>query len=225
MKRNGCELLTKALGTNSPVLEAYRSLRTAIQFAEVNAPVRVIEVTSTALGEGKSTVAANLASVMALTGARCILVDADLRRPVQAKALGFNGKAGLTNVLVGTTDLNGALLETEVKGLQLLPSGAKPPNPSELLGSEAMASLLHELRTKADMVIIDTPPLLPVTDAVLLAPKVDGTILVVQAGRTQREAVLRAKQLLESVHGRILGVVLNGVDPWSGYRRYYHYRD
>ncbi|HHW13688.1 MAG TPA: CpsD/CapB family tyrosine-protein kinase [Firmicutes bacterium] len=224
--RNPRQLLITTLGSNSPVVEAFRSLRTNIQFAGVKAPLRVIEVTSTGPGEGKSSVAANLACVMALTsGTRCILVDADLRKPVQAKTFGRSGRVGLTNVLVGSLTPDEALCDTDIEGLKLLPSGPLPPNPAELLGSAAMESLLKELRTAADTIIVDTPPVLPVTDAALLAPKVDGTLLVVRSGVTAREAALRAKQLLETAQARIIGVVLNGVTPRDGgyYHHYYHY--
>ncbi|MGE5508888.1 MAG: CpsD/CapB family tyrosine-protein kinase [Chitinophagales bacterium] len=219
------KLLIKSLGSNSPVVEAFRTLRTNLQFAGVKAPLKVIEVTSTAPGEGKSSVAANLASVMALaSGAGCVLVDADLRKPVQAKTFGLSGRVGLTNVLMGSLTWREALKETGIEGLKLLPSGPTPPNPAELLESEAMAKLLAELREAHDVVIVDTPPALPVTDAALLAPKVDGTILVVRAGSTPREAALRGKQLSENAHARIVGVVLNQVQPKdSRYQHYYHY--
>ncbi|MDI6872259.1 MAG: CpsD/CapB family tyrosine-protein kinase [Bacillota bacterium] len=222
---NARKLLIRSLGSNSPVVEAFRSLRTNIQFAGIKAPLKVIEVTSTVPGEGKSSVAANLASVMALSsGARGVLVDADLRKPVQARIFDLSGRVGLTNVLMGSMSLEEALKETGIEGLKLLPSGPIPPNPAELLESEAMVSLLDALRTQCDFVIVDTPPLLPVTDAALLAPKADGTILVVRAGRTPREAIRRGKQALEAADARVIGVVLNQVAPRDHtYQHYYHY--
>lgn len=219
------ELLIKSLGSNSPAVEAYRSLRTNIQFASITAETKVVVVTSPGPGEGKSSVAANLASVMALAGSKCFLVDADLRKPVQAGQFGVSGRIGLTDVLMGSLDLEDALVETEVEGLTLLPSGPTPPNPAELLGSQVMKDLIQRLRESADFVIIDAPPLLPVTDAALLAPNTDGTILVLKSGETDKQAMVRAKQLLEAVQARILGVVLNGVTPKNGgYYHHYYYR-
>ncbi|MBO8126470.1 MAG: CpsD/CapB family tyrosine-protein kinase [Firmicutes bacterium] len=217
------KLLIKTLRSNAPAVEAFRSLRTNIQFTNIAASTKVIALTSAGPSEGKSSVAGNLASVMALAGSKCILVDADLRKPVQAKQFGVSGRVGLTNVLMGSLSVEDALVSTEIEGLRLLPSGPIPPNPAELLGSALMKSTLEELRERADIVIVDTPPLLPVTDAAVLASIVDGTILVVKSGETHKQAVIRAKQSLESVNARILGVVLNGVIPKTGYYQHYYY--
>lgn len=218
-------LLINSLGTHSPVVEAFRSLRTNIQFAGVKAPLKTVLVTSVTPGDGKSSIAANLATVMALAGTSTILVDADLRKPVQTKFFGLKRQVGLTNVLLGSLQLEEVIVDTQVQGLKLLPSGTIPPNPAELLGSEAMLGVLEMLKTMAELIIIDTPPLLPVTDAALLAPRTDGVLLVVRSGRTQRQDALQAKQLLENVEARVLGVVVNDVKPEheEGSYHYYHY--
>lgn len=220
------KVLIRELGADSPAVEAFRNLRTNVQFAGVKAPTKVIAVTSTVPDEGKTTVAANLATIMALGGSQTVLVNADLRRPFLAKAFDVSGRVGLTNVLLGTTTVEEALVETGTQGLQLLPAGPVPPNPAELLSSSAMSVLLEQLRCGADMVIVDTPPLLALSDALVLAPQVDGFILVVRSGHTPRQAVLETKQRLEAVGARMLGVVLNGVKPGDGYYNYYysHYR-
>lgn len=203
-----------ALGAPSPrTAEAVRQLRTNLRFAAVDDPPRVVMVTSSNPGEGKSTVIAHLAQSLAAAGQPVILVDADLRRPRQALQFGVDGRVGLSEVLSGDVELPDALVELE-HGLLLLPAGRTPPNPSEQLGSHRMQELLR-LLAETHMILVDAPPVLPVTDSTLLAAVVDGTILVVRHGKTRKDHVEVAREMLGKVQARMLGVVLNGV-PSSG---------
>ncbi len=165
------EKLITARHPRSPTSEAYRSLRTSLRFSSLDHPLRSLIVTSANALEGKSTMAANLAVVMAQTGSRVVLVDADLRRPMVHKIFQVSNKEGLTNILFEDRPvLDGHLQETGIENLRVLPSGPLPPNPSELLGSQKMRGLLEQIKEEADIVVFDTPPILPVTDAVVLAP-------------------------------------------------------
>lgn len=217
-------LLIHSLGSHAPEVEAFRALRTNLQFAGVKTPLRSILITSVTPQDGKSSIAANLAAVMALAGTSTILIDADLRKPVQSQIFfGSSGQVGLTNVLLGSLKMEDVVMETAVRGLKLLPSGTIPPNPAELLGTEVMGEVIEKAEGMADLVIIDTSPLLPVTDAALLAPRTDGVLLLVRAGWTQRQEAVQAKQILENVHARILGVVVNDVRPEHGRHYDYYY--
>ncbi|SCF17425.1 capsular exopolysaccharide family [Micromonospora purpureochromogenes] len=189
--------------------EAVRKLRTNLRFVDVHEPARVIAVTSALQGEGKTTLSCNLAIALAEAGWRVLLVDADLRRPKVADYLGLDGGVGLTDVLVGDVQVGDVVQRWGDKSLLVLPSGSAPPNPSELLGSKAMADLLLALRESADIVIIDTAPLLAVTDGVVVAVQADGALLVTQQGRTSRTQVAAAARSLHSVSVRLLGCVLN----------------
>ncbi len=204
--------------------EELRHLRTNLSFVEVDKSVRVMTVTSAVAAEGKSTIAANLALVFAEAGNRVVLLDADLRKPRLAEIFDIEGAVGLTNVLAGQVPLDSVLQPWGAGRLFILPSGTCPPNPSELLGSRAMADLLGSLRDRFDMVIIDTPPLLPVTDAAVVAAHADGSILVVRYGRTSIGQVRSALQALQAVEARVFGYVLNMM-PTKGSRRkdYYYY--
>jgi len=190
--------------------EALRQLRTNLRFVRVDDPPRSIVVTSSNAGEGKSTIAAHLASMLAESGQATVLVDADLRRPMQAKLFDVDGTVGLTQVLAGSADLADCLVATQQENLLLLPAGRIPPNPAELVGSGRMQSLIAGLTTSFT-VIIDAPPLLPVTDAELLTVASDGALLVVQIGKTRTEQVALATRKLEQVDGTLLGVVMNMV--------------
>jgi capsular exopolysaccharide synthesis family protein len=203
--------------------EAFRVLRTNLQFMGLDAPLRSLAVTSATPGEGKSTISANLAVAFAQTGASVCVVDADLRRPTQHKLFGLDNWAGVTTVVAGQSPLEGCLRETAVEGLHVLPSGPVPPNPSELLGSRRMAALLAELEERFDVVIVDTPPVLAVTDACVLAPKVGGMLLVARSGQVDRRQVDRAKVALEAVQAKVLGVVLDGLAQESKQGYYYYY--
>ena len=173
--------------TKAPETEAYRTLRTNIQFSSVDKPIRTLLVTSSGPGEGKSTTAANLAVVMAQTGQKVILVDTDLRRPVIHKTFGVPNNVGITTTLLAGQDVDLAtyLQPTEIENLSVLTSGPIPPNPSELLGSHRMGHVIEQLSQAADLVIFDTPPVLVVTDASVLGRQVDGVLLVADAGGTR----------------------------------------
>lgn len=203
--------------------EAFRVLRTNLQFMGLDKPLRSIVITSATPGEGKSTTAANLAVAFAQAGTSVCLVDADLRRPMVAKYFGLANWTGLTTALVSAEGLDSCLVESSVPGLTVLPSGPIPPNPAEILGSGRMTKLLGELEERFEMVVVDTPPLLAVTDAAVLAPKVGGVILVVRAGQVARQQAEKAKAALESVQAKILGVVLDAVEAKGAEGYYYYY--
>lgn len=203
----------------SPAAEAFRTLRTNLQFKSLDNPVRTILITSSAADEGKSTVAANLAVCLAQTGAAVVAVDCDLRNPSLHELFGLPNERGLTSLML-TPDLTvrDVLQRSEAGGLDVLTSGPLPPDPQELLGSQRMEAIVRELRDKADYVVFDTPPVLSVADAAVLAMRVDGTMLVLRAGSARRDAAKRAKRQLEELSARFLGVVLNNVkEAATGY--------
>ncbi|MGE5674976.1 MAG: CpsD/CapB family tyrosine-protein kinase [Mycobacterium leprae] len=202
--------------------EAFRVLRTNLQFMGLDKPLKSIMVTSATPSEGKSTVAANLAVAFAQAGSRVCLVDADLRRPMVAKTLGLTNYAGLTTALISQEGLEGHLQETDIPGLTVLASGPVPPNPAELLATKRMNTLLAQLEEQFDMVIVDSAPVLAVTDAAVVAPKVGGTLLVVRAGQTPRQEARLAKEALEAVKANVLGVVLGAIKA-EGHQGYYYY--
>jgi non-specific protein-tyrosine kinase len=194
----------------SPAAEAYRTLRANLTFAALDDPIETLVVTTAAPDNEKGKVLANLAVALAQSERRTILVEADLRRPVLHEIFRVAGEPGLTTMIVDESTLNDPpLQETGVQNLWLLPSGPQPPNPTDLLGSRRMEQAIAALKGRADMVIFDAPPVVSVTDAVVLGTKVDGVLLVVSAGRTRREHTQRAKELLERGHIRIVGTVLN----------------
>ncbi|GAA3516688.1 polysaccharide biosynthesis tyrosine autokinase [Aeromicrobium panaciterrae] len=201
--------LITSLGTHHPRFEAVRILRTNLQFLDVDRDHKVITITSSLAGEGKSTTACNLAIALAQTGTRVVLVEGDLRRPRVSEYLSIEKSVGLTTVLVGRVALDSALQQAGTPGLDVLTSGALPPNPSEILQTKAMTALIAELRHRYEVVLIDAPPLLPVTDASLLASISDGAILVVKHGSTGREQVRTATDRLQAVGARLLGTVLS----------------
>jgi capsular exopolysaccharide synthesis family protein len=195
----------------SPAAEAYRTLRTNLTFfAALDKPVETLIVTSAAPDEDKSMVLANIAVTMAQGERRTILVDADLRRPRLHEMFGSANDRGLTNMIVEEAALDDPpLVAVGVENLWLLPSGPLPPNPADILGSRKMEQVIAALKARADIVLFDAPPVVAVTDAAVLGTKVDGVLLVVCAGRTRREHAQQAKELLERVHVRIVGAVLN----------------
>ncbi|GHH68172.1 chromosome partitioning protein [Streptosporangium violaceochromogenes] len=198
-----------------PRAEAYRKLRTALRFAGVDRPAKVFLITSPLMGDGKSTTAVNLAGALAAEGAQVILVEVDLRRPALARMLGLVGEAGLTSVLTGRAELSEVAQSTAgPHRMTVLTSGPLPPNPSELLGTQRMRDLLNRLSQSFDYVILDAPPLLPVTDAAVLMPGVDGAVLVTRAKKTRREELREALAVLEAARGRVVGLLFNcGVAP------------
>ncbi|MDP8988381.1 MAG: polysaccharide biosynthesis tyrosine autokinase [Actinomycetota bacterium] len=208
----------------SPAAEAYRSLRTAVQFIGLNQPVRVIQLTSPNASEGKTTTLANLAVALANAGQRVVVVCCDLRRPRIHEFFGLDNAVGFTSVLLGEFPLSAALQTVPGLGrLALLPSGPPPPNPSELLASVRTAEVFAALKTECDVVLVDSPPALPVTDATVLSRIVDATILVGTAGRTTRREYHRAIELLHQVEAPLVGTVLNGIDPEGAYGYRYGY--
>jgi succinoglycan biosynthesis transport protein ExoP len=217
--------LVAAIHPRSPISEAYRILRTNIQFSAVDRPLGTLLVSSPNPIEGKSITLANLGVVMAQAGLSAILVDSDLRRPVLHKIFDLPNKEGLTTALLdGEFNLDGRLQATQVENLKVLTSGPLPPNPSELLGSQKMKVLIESLKGKADVVLFDSPPTLVVTDAAVLAGQVDGVLLVTEAGNTRREMAQRAKEDLLKVGANVLGAVLNKLSPrGAGYYYYYYY--
>ena len=216
------DTLITAKEPRSPITEAFRSLRTNLQFAGVNVPIHTILVTSPSPQDGKTTVVANLGSVIAQGGRKVVVVDADLRRPRVHKVLGVSNRNGLSNQFLRVQDhLNGSVKPTEVEGLNVVTSGNLPPNPSELLGSVRMTDILSELAGKFDTVLLDAPPLLAVTDALVLAPAVDGVLIVVKPTITRRAALKNMLDQLRQVKANVLGIVLNDVKISRS--RYYNY--
>ncbi|UMZ34207.1 CpsD/CapB family tyrosine-protein kinase [Priestia megaterium] len=219
-------LKRRLLAHNSPkdpVAEQYRTIRTNIQFSGADQEIKSIVLTSTGPGEGKSTTASNLATVYAQQGLRVLLIDADLRKPTAHYTFRLENHVGLTNVLTKQSTLGQAVQTTEVPELFLLTSGPIPPNPAELLASNNMTELLKEMKEEFDMVIFDTPPVLAVADAQILANQVDGSILVVSSGKTDKEAAVKAKELLLKANAKVLGAVLNNRKMEEGSDYYYYY--
>jgi succinoglycan biosynthesis transport protein ExoP len=199
--------------------EAFRQLRTNLQFVDIDHQPKSIVVTSSVPQEGKSTTTCNLAIALTQAGVRVILVEADLRRPRLAEYLGMEGAVGLTDALIGRAPLEDLLQPWGDGTMRVLPSGPTPPNPSELLGSQQMGDLLRELEEQADLVLLDAPPLLPVTDAAVLATQVSGSILVVRSGHTTRDQAARSVEILRGVDAHLYGVVLN-MAPTKGPEAY-----
>jgi len=193
---------------NSSTAEAFRKLRTNLQFLTVDHPPRVIVVTSASPNEGKSTTAINIALSLAESEKNVVLIDGDLRRPRLAKYLDVVGSVGVSTLLSGAAPLIEVLQKTKFPGLTVLTSGPTPPNPSELLGSKAAEKMLSDLRAKFDYVIIDSAPLLAVTDGAILSAKSDGALIVVRAGQTKRDQLARAIEILNDVGATLLGSVL-----------------
>jgi protein-tyrosine kinase len=207
----------------SPISESFRTLRTNIQFASVDRELKTIMATSTGPSEGKSTTIANLAVVMAQSEKKVILVDTDLRKPTVHHTFGLQNRTGLTSYLAGQDSLDAILQETDLPNLSVITSGPIPPNPAELLGSKAMERFIEELSFNYDQILFDTPPVIAVTDAQILAAKLDGVLLVIDAGNTNKDVALKAKTSLENVKANILGVVLNNKKMQGDSYYYYYY--
>lgn len=204
----------------SPASEAYRTLRTNLSFYSLDDPLQTLVVTSPAPDEGKSTTIANLAVTIAQGGRRAILVDCDLRRPSLHETFEVGNDVGLTTmVLDESADL--LLQETGVENLSLLPSGPKPPNPADLLNSRQIDRVFEQLKEQADMILIDAPPVIGVTDAAVLGARADGVLLIVRAGNTRREHAERAKEILEKARVRIVGVALTNAPRDDTLKDYY----
>jgi protein-tyrosine kinase len=203
------------------ISEQYRTIRTNIEFSSVDESIKTLLITSSGPEEGKSTTVANLAVVFAQQGKKVLLIDADLRKPTVHYTFQVDNVNGLTNVLTKQSPLEKAVNKSHVEHLSVLTSGPIPPNPAELLGSKAMEDLLALAVEEYDIVIFDTPPVLAVTDAQILANKCDGTILVVNSGHTEIEPAVKAKEMLLNSKGKLLGVVLN--QKKANESQYYYY--
>jgi len=211
----------------STASEAYRGIRTSILFTAADTAPRAILVASAAPGEGKTVTASNLAVTMAQAGNRVLIIDSDLRRPKLHRVFDLSRDKGISNILAGNCTIDEAIVHSQVPGIDLIPSGPVPPNPSEMLGSQQMVRLMEAVRGRYDLTIVDSPPITAVTDAVILSRLVDGILLVIRAGETHREIVKNGIGLLKGANARILGAILNGVemgrDSYYYYQYYYYY--
>ncbi|PKR77821.1 capsular biosynthesis protein [Halalkalibacillus sediminis] len=208
----------------SPISEQFRTLRTNLQFASVDNELRSMIVTSTAPEEGKSITSANLAIVYAQQGLKVLFVDADLRKPTMHYTFRLSNTSGLSSLLIGKQSLDEVVEHDHIANLDLLPSGPIPPNPSELIGSRRMSRFIEEATKTYDLVLFDTPPVVAVTDAQLLANYVDGALLVIRSGQTNKQVAVKAKELLDQANANILGTVLNDVEVKKDNYYYYYGR-
>lgn len=206
----------------SPVSEAYRVLRTNIQYSSVDNPLKTIVITSTGPMEGKTTTIANLAVTFAQAGSKVLLIDTDLRKPKVHKVFMLSNESGLTNLLTAKEGSEFSIRHHKEKNLHILTSGTIPPNPSELLNSNAMRNFVAKAKEEYDIVLLDSPPVGSVTDASIISTYVDGTILVVKSGKVEVDAVKRAKETLDRVNANIIGVVLNNLDKKALGNKYYY---
>lgn len=208
----------------SPISEAYRTLRTNLQFASFDKEMKVIVITSSGPQEGKSTTVSNLALAFAETSKKVLLVDCDLRRPTIHKKFNISNKIGLSNILAENLDPK-RTISMYSENLYLLPSGTIPPSPAEMLSSSRMKNFVQDMSKVYDIILVDSPPILAVTDAQILSSIADGVLIVASSGQVEREAITKAKDLLEKVNAHIIGVVLNKVEVKgnNNYGYYYYY--
>src|SRR5580658_10043466 len=223
--KEAVELVSK-VRPQSQMAESYRALRTSLLLSNLGAPPKVIMITSALPQEGKTTTSINCAVVLAQKGVRVLLIDADLRRPSIHKTLGMGPRSGLSNVLTGSSTLEQTITRTSIlPNLDILPAGTPPPNPAELLASTNMRDVLEKMRAEYDHVVVDTPPTLSVTDAVVLSPRADSIVLVIRSGQTTKQALRRSRDILMQVNAKVSGVLLNAVDLSSpDYYYYYEYQ-
>jgi capsular exopolysaccharide synthesis family protein len=219
-------LLITDADLKSPASEAYRTLRTNIEFARLDRPCRSIAITSASVGEGKTTTVANFGVVAAQAGSRVCLIDSDLRRPALHRLFGLGNSRGLSTALVEGLPFAAVAQPTRIPNLSILPSGPLPPNPAEMVGSKRMRELLEGASSDFDLLLCDSPPVISVSDGVALAAQCDGVVLVIRAGKIPHDVVRRTAEQIEAVKGRILGVLLNSVDLrrdgyYYDYYRYY----
>ena len=223
VQRDSVDLITQER-PKSPISEQYRTIRTNIQFSMVDKNLQTLVCTSSIPEEGKSTTISNLAVTIAQQGQKVLLVDADLRKPTIHQIMGVKNQIGLTNVL--TTDVmpkEAVLKSPKTTNLFILPSGPIPPNPSELLGSKKMETLILTFLEVYDLILFDTPPVLAVADAQILSGRCDGVILVIRSKQTEKKDLVKAKELLERSHSNLLGTIFNGVEEKEAHY-YYYYR-
>ena len=204
----------------SSISEKYRVLRTNIQYSSIDKEIKRILVTSSEPGEGKSVTSGNLALAYAQDGKKVLLIDCDLRKPSVHKTFRVSNTLGISDVILNVDKLKDAIIERN-ENFHIITAGELPPNPSEILGSLAMRNLLDKLNEYYDVIVIDSPPVHAVTDAQILAQKVDGVLLVVKANTTKKDSVIESKNLLDKVGANILGIVLNGAENTAG--KYYYY--
>jgi non-specific protein-tyrosine kinase len=225
-ERNGRRLVALD-DSSSGAAEAYRSLRTSLRLIALRSPIGTLLVTSSMAGEGKTTTVANLGVTMARAGVRVVLVDLDLRRANLAQIFGSDKERGLMSVLVGEAQLEDVMIGVPVAPgvppLAVLPAGVLPPNPSEVMSTGRLADVLATLRDMSDLVIIDSPPIVPVTDAVVLSARVDGVLMIVKSGRTRRRHLAKSMEMLAQADATILGAVLNDAGRHVRYGYYYRY--
>ena len=229
MKRKHISSVTKPVSlitlsdSTSPISEQYRTVRTNIQFSMTDRNLKTLVVTSSGPGEGKSTTSANLAVVFAKSGLKVLMVDADMRKPTVAKTFNLPNHTGLSNLLSeGGSVLANYTQHSLMTNLDILTSGPKPPNPSEMLGSRRMEDAIALMKETYDLIIFDMPPVVAVTDAQIMSSIVDGTILVVREGVSQKNGVQKAAQLLEMANANILGAIYNGATLASDQGYYYY---
>lgn len=206
----------------SSYAESFRQIKTNIKYSSIDKDKKILLITSAEPGDGKSTIAANLAETLSQDNKKVLLMDCDLRRPIIHKFFKISGQVGLTDILIGEIDSSKAIVKVN-ENLHVLPSGKKPPNPAEVLGSDEFERNIREFSQNYDYIIVDTAPLGVVADSQILASKVDGTILVANYGKTKREKLLEGKELIEQVSGNLMGVIINRAKEKRS--KYYYYYD
>lgn len=214
--------LIAKINPKSPISEQYRTLRTNIQFSGIDHKIKSLLVTSSEAGAGKSMTAANLATVYAQQGLKTLLIDADMRKPTVHFTFRLDNLRGLSTALINGTSFASVAESFDIDNLDVISSGPVPPNPSELLGSQRFKDLLAEAYDVYDMIVIDTPPILAVTDAQILATMMDGVVIVARSGITEVEELKEAVELIEKVQGNLLGTVLNDVEKTANNNYYYY---
>lgn len=209
----------------SSIAEAFRMLRTNLMYTDIDKKMKLIMVTSSGPAEGKSTVLANLGVALAQTGKKILIIDCDLRRPVQHEVFSVSNQKGVTNYITGYCSFEEAVLETQIPDLYVMPSGPIPPNPSELLGSKVMENLLHTVKEHFDLILIDAPPVMAVADPLIIGPKCDGVLMVVRSGQTKIQLLKDTREALEKAQLNVIGAVLNDVNRkkqgYGYYGKYY----
>lgn len=219
---NGRHLITK-INPKSPISEQYRTIRTNIQFSSIDKKIKTLLVTSSEPGAGKSMTAANLAIVYAQQGIKTLLIDGDMRKPTIHYTFRLDNLTGLSNAVVDGLSVGHVATSSDVDHLDLISSGPVPPNPSELLASKQFEKFLSQASESYEMVIIDTPPLLAVTDSQILATKLDGVVLVARSGQTETQQLEESVEAIKKVNGNLLGTVLNDVAKSNNDNYYYYY--
>lgn len=211
------------LNPRSPISEQYRTIRTNLQFTSIDNPLQTILITSSGPSEGKSITVANLAVAYAQQDKRVLLIDADMRKPTVHYTFRLENIRGLSNLLIDELSLEDAVNRTNINNLNIITCGPIPPNPSELLGSKRMENIIETTKKQYDIILIDTPPVLAVSDAQVLANVVDGSIIVIRSGQTEYEMAIKAKENIQQAKGKLLGVVLNDQQKNSSDNYYYYY--